>query len=69
VGIVFVTLLAIGLVSTGAIEGLGDTTAFLLLGVFAGVNIPVLVLGRDRVDHTHFRTPTALPVLGAPCRP
>lgn len=65
VGIVFVTLLAIGLVSTGEIEGLGDTTAFLLLCVFAVVNIAVLVLRRDQVDHTHFRTPTVLPVLGA----
>ncbi|QYX79592.1 APC family permease [Streptomyces akebiae] len=65
VGIVFVTLLAIGLVSTGEIEGLGDTTAFLLLCVFAVVNIAVLVLRRDRVDHAHFRTPTVLPVLGA----
>jgi amino acid transporter len=65
VGIVFVSLLAIGLVSTGEIEGLGDTTAFLLLCVFAVVNIAVLVLRRDRVEHQHFRTPTALPVLGA----
>ncbi|MFD6276854.1 APC family permease [Streptomyces sp. NPDC060209] len=65
VGIVFVTLLAIGLVSTGEIEGLGDTTSFLLLCVFAVVNIAVLVLRKDRVDHAHFRTPTALPVLGA----
>ncbi|MEU1019340.1 MULTISPECIES: APC family permease [unclassified Streptomyces] len=65
VGIVFVSLLAIGLVSTGEIEGLGDTTAFLLLCVFAVVNVSVLVLRRDRVDHHHFRTPTALPVLGA----
>lgn len=65
VGIVFVTLLALGLVLTGEIEGLGDTTAFLLLCVFAVVNIAVLVLRKDRVDHPHFRTPTALPVLGA----
>ncbi|QCX77055.1 putative amino acid permease YhdG [Streptomyces sp. YIM 121038] len=65
VGIAFVSLLAIGLVSTGEIEGLGDTTAFLLLCVFAVVNVAVLVLRRDPVDHDHFRTPTALPVLGA----
>ncbi|MFE6398745.1 APC family permease [Streptomyces alboflavus] len=65
VGIVFVSLLAVGLVTTGEIEGLGDTTAFLLLCVFAVVNIAVLVLRRDPVDHPHFRTPTALPVLGA----
>jgi amino acid transporter len=65
VGIVFVSLLAIGLVTTGEIEGLGDTTSFLLLCVFAVVNICVLVLRRDRVEHEHFRTPTVLPVLGA----
>ncbi|MEV5611010.1 APC family permease [Streptomyces sp. NPDC052225] len=65
VGIVFVSLLAIGLVSTGEIEGLGDTTAFLLLCVFAVVNVAVLVLRRDPVGHPHFRTPTILPVLGA----
>ncbi|QLH25675.1 APC family permease [Streptomyces sp. Rer75] len=65
VGIVFVSLLAIGLVSTGEIAGLGDTTAFLLLCVFVVVNVAVLVLRRDRVEHRHFRTPTPLPVLGA----
>lgn len=65
VGIVFVSLLAIGLVSTGEVEGLGDTTAFLLLCVFAVVNVAVLVLRRDRVEHKHFRAPTVLPVLGA----
>ncbi|MFD7409691.1 APC family permease [Streptomyces sp. NPDC059866] len=64
-GIIFVTLLAIGLVSTGEIEGLGDTTAFLLLCVFAVVNVAVLVLRKDSVAHEHFRTPTILPVLGA----
>ncbi|MGW2329860.1 APC family permease [Streptomyces sp. NPDC001700] len=65
VGIVFVSLLAIGLVSTGEIAGLGDTTAFLLLCVFVIVNVAVLVLRRDHVEHRHFRTPTPLPVLGA----
>ncbi|MFD4260459.1 APC family permease [Streptomyces sp. NPDC058534] len=65
VGIVFVSLLAIGLVSTGEIAGLGDTTAFLLLCVFTVVNVAVLVLRRDPVEHKHFRTPTVLPVLGA----
>ncbi|MFE0877633.1 APC family permease [Streptomyces smyrnaeus] len=64
-GIVFVTLIAVGLVSTGEIAGLGDTTSFLLLCVFAVVNVAVLVLRRDRVAHQHFRVPTALPVLGA----
>jgi basic amino acid/polyamine antiporter, APA family len=64
-GIVFVTLLAVALVSTGEIEGLGDTTSFLLLCVFAVVNVAVLVLRKDRVPHPHFRTPTVLPVIGA----
>ncbi|MFW6695499.1 APC family permease [Streptomyces sp. MAR4 CNX-425] len=65
VGIVFVSALAVGLVSTGEIEGLGDTTSFLLLCVFAVVNVAVLVLRRDPVDHRHFRAPTWIPVLGA----
>ncbi|MFE7778034.1 APC family permease [Streptomyces sp. NPDC057445] len=64
-GIAFVTLLSIGLVLTGEIQGLGDTTAFLLLCVFTVVNVAVLVLRKDRVEHAHFRTPTVLPVLGA----
>jgi hypothetical protein len=29
------------------------------------VNIAVLVLRRDRVDHKHFHAPTAIPVIGA----
>ena len=38
---------------------------FLLLCVFALVNVSVLVLRRDRVDHEHFRAPTWMPILGA----
>jgi basic amino acid/polyamine antiporter, APA family len=37
----------------------------LLLSVFTIVNIAVLVLRRDRVDHEHFRAPSVFPVLGA----
>ncbi len=44
---------------------LGGTTSLLLLAVFTVVNVTVLVLRKDRVEHDHFRTPTALPVLGA----
>jgi amino acid transporter len=65
VGIVFVSVIAVALVSTGQIEGLGDTTSFLLLCVFAVVNVAVLVLRRDRVEHQHFKAPTVVPVLGA----
>ena len=63
--IVFTTVIAAGLILTGDLEGLADTTVVLLLAVFAIVNISVLVLRRDAVDHPHFRTPTVLPVLGA----
>ena len=53
------------LVSTGDLTGLADTTVLLLLLVFAVVNISVLVLRREPVDHPHFHAPTFVPVLGA----
>lgn len=66
VAIGFTTLLAFGLILfVGEVPALGGTTALLLLCVFTVVNIAVLVLRKDRVDHKHFRTPTLLPVLGA----
>jgi len=61
----FITLLALGLVVTGDIADLGGTTSLLLLCVFTVVNVAVLVLRRNPVEHPHFRAPTALPVLGA----
>ncbi len=64
VAIIFTTVLAFGLVSTSRVEDLGDTTALLLLCVFAVVNIAVLVLRKETVEHDHYRTPSALPVLG-----
>ena len=64
--IAFTTLLAFALITfVGEVPALGGTTALLLLGVFTVVNIAVLVLRRDRVDHKHFRAPAFLPVLGA----
>jgi amino acid transporter len=64
----FTTLLAFGLITfVGEVPALGGTTALLLLCVFTVVNIAVLVLRRDPVDHKHFRTPTLLPILGALC--
>ncbi len=65
VAIIFTTVLGFALVTTAKVEDLGDTTALLLLCVFAVVNVAVLVLRRDPVDHDHFRVPTAVPVLGA----
>ena len=65
VAILFTTLLAFFLIGYADLAALGGTTAFLLLCVFAVVNVAVLVLRRDRVEHKHFRAPTALPVLAA----
>jgi APA family basic amino acid/polyamine antiporter len=66
VAIAFTTLLAFALITfVGEVPALGGTTALLLICVFTIVNIAVLVLRRDTVEHEHFRTPTLLPVLGA----
>jgi len=48
-----------------AVALLGGTTSLLLLVVFTIVNVALLVLRRDHVDHAHFRTRTWLAVLGA----
>ena len=66
IAIGFTTLLAFALITfVGEVPALGGTTALLLLCVFTVVNIAVLVLRKDKVEHEHFRTPTFLPVLGA----
>lgn len=72
VAIIFTTVIAFGLIfyvtafaNSRAIAVLGGTTALLLLAVFAMVNVAVLVLRRDVIAAGgHFRTPTALPVIG-----
>jgi amino acid transporter len=64
VAILFTTLLAFYLIGYADLTALGGTTAFLLLCVFAIVNVAGLVLRRDRVEHQHFHAPTALPMLG-----
>ncbi|TKT77378.1 APC family permease [Aquamicrobium sp. LC103] len=66
VAIIFTSLLAFALITfVGEVPALGGTTALLLLCVFTVVNVAVLVLRRDPVEHEHFRTPTFMPVLGA----
>jgi APA family basic amino acid/polyamine antiporter len=66
IAIGFTTLLAFALIAfVGEVPALGGTTALLLLCVFTVVNVAVLVLRRDHVEHKHFRTPTFLPVVGA----
>ncbi|MBA3598698.1 MAG: amino acid permease [Methylibium sp.] len=63
VAIVVTTLAAMALAATGTLAALAETVVLLLLLVFISTNLAVLVLRRDRVAHSHFRTPTALPVL------
>ena len=57
--------IAFGLIWFADLTALGGTTSLLLLCVFTVVNIAVLVLRRDPVEHKHFRAPTAIPVIGA----
>ncbi|KRE08472.1 amino acid permease [Bosea sp. Root670] len=66
VAIGFTSLLAFALITfVGEVPALGGTTALLLLCVFTVVNVAVLVLRNDKVEHGHFRTPTFLPIVGA----
>ena len=71
-GIVFSTLLALGLIvvvtflaETSVITALSGTTALLLLCVFAVVNVACLVLRRDTETERSFRAPVWVPVVGA----
>jgi amino acid transporter len=63
VGIALVLLAVLG-GNPDALDTLGSTTVVLLLLAFIMVNVSVMVLRSDRVDHEHFRTPTIFPVLG-----
>ena len=68
IAIGFTTLLAFALIAfVGEVPALGGTTALLLLCVFTVVNVAVLVLRKDAVEHDHFRAPTFVPVLGGIC--
>ncbi|MDP9439338.1 MAG: APC family permease, partial [Actinomycetota bacterium] len=64
ISIIFTTLVAMALIATGGFEILASMTVVLLLLVFIVVNIAVLVLRRDRVEHDHFHAPTVFPILG-----
>ncbi|MBA2893590.1 APC family permease [Nonomuraea soli] len=66
VAIVFtIGIAAILVASASDITPLADTTVLLLLCVFALVNVCVLALRREDVEHQHYRAPTWAPVLGA----
>jgi basic amino acid/polyamine antiporter, APA family len=58
------TAVALALASWSGVRTLGGTTALLLLGVFAIVNLAVLLLRKSPVEHAHYRAPTLCPVLG-----
>lgn len=69
VAIIFTTLVVMGLITMGTIFGdalstLASTTVLLLLLVFITVNVSVLILRRETVEHEHFKAPTIFPVLG-----
>jgi APA family basic amino acid/polyamine antiporter len=72
VAIIFTTVIALGLVvfvssdpDSTVVALLGGTTSLLLLAVFAVVNVCVLVLRKDRVEHDHFRTRAPVAVLAS----
>ena len=65
VAIVVTTAIAMVLIASGDLGALADTTVLLLLLVFSAVDVAVLVLRRDPVDHAHFRAPTIVPLIGA----
>jgi basic amino acid/polyamine antiporter, APA family len=64
VAIAFTSSIAAVLVATGDLDSLADTTVVLLVIVFAIVNVSVLVLRREPVEHEHFVVPSAVPVIG-----
>jgi len=69
IAIFFTALIALVLLLTvgsnpDALDTLASTTVVLLLLAFVMVNISVLVLRSDTVEHEHFQTPTVFPILG-----
>ncbi|RKT31551.1 amino acid/polyamine/organocation transporter (APC superfamily) [Microbacterium sp. AG1240] len=63
VSIVAVAVATIGLTFLGDVATLAETTVLLLLLVFLSANVSVLVLKKDKVEHTHFSVPRVVPVL------
>jgi APA family basic amino acid/polyamine antiporter len=64
VSIAFTTSIAAGLILTGDLGNLANTTVLLLLGVFIAVNVSALVLRGESVGHPHFKVPVVIPPLG-----
>lgn len=64
VAIIFTSIICVGLVLEADLQKLAATTVALLVIVFIVVNISVLVLRRQPVDHDHFEVPSVVPVIG-----
>ncbi len=69
VAILFATLVVFTLLATigqnpTALDTLSTTTVVLLLLAFIMVNISVLALRGDEVEHEHFHAPSVFPILG-----
>lgn len=64
VSILVIAGMTIVLTIVGDISTLAETTVLLLLLVFLSANVSVLVLKKDKVDHSHFNIPRVVPVLG-----
>lgn len=62
-GVALLLLVTVGR-NPDAIDTLASTTVVLLLSAFVVVNVSVMVLRRDPVDHEHFTTPSVFPILG-----
>ena len=65
VAVVVVGVLAALLAATGDLGALASTTVLLLLVVFAMVNVSLIRLRNDEVEHDHVSVPLVVPVLGA----
>jgi amino acid transporter len=72
VGIIFSTVLALGLIvyvanrsDSDIVINLSNTTALLLLCVFTVVNVACLILRRDREHESSFRSPGITPAIAA----
>jgi amino acid transporter len=63
VSILVVAGATIALSAVGDVGTLAETTVLLLLLVFLAANVSVLVLKKDKVEHSHFTVPKVVPVL------
>jgi amino acid transporter len=64
VAVLFMTAVAMLLISIGELDDVATVTVMLLLIVFVLVNVSVLVLRREPVAHEHFVAPAFAPIAG-----